>query len=290
MSGSFDAALSSGGTTADPDGTVVAAASDEPVYIEENRHYVAAADSAFLEIAERLVACGNNEAYPFDVGQNHIAAMDETEQSVYVFLLLLSAFGHDAGPQPNEGAKLFEEVSALAAQSYLGGNKSACAMVFGFPRRLQPKDFGSALDELCRAMGEGAGHRQRPLSKDQKDAGLDVVAWRPFPDGRHGKLIVFGQCATGANWPDKLTELQPCDWCRYWMKDTPATTPIRLFFVPHRIEEKKWLHTCIHGGVLFERCRIAHLAHIAPPDLVCRLGTWSQFVLERRLRAQPLAV
>jgi hypothetical protein len=286
VSGSFDASPSLEDTLEDEDVAGAEIAIEEPVQHENKNKCEAAAEGAFLEVSERFVACGDNGAYPFEVGDNYLEVRDETAQSVYVFLLLLSTFGHDAGPARGDGAKLFEEVSAQAAETYLGGNRLACSKVFGFPRRLQPKDFGPALDDLCRAMGEGVGHRERPTSKDQKDAKLDVVAWRGFPDGRRGKLIAFGQCATGANWPDKLTELQPQDWCRFWMQETPATLPIRLFFVPHRIEEQTWFHTCVHGGVLFERCRIAHLAQSSPADLVTRLTAWSRFVLDRALRVQ----
>jgi hypothetical protein len=284
VSGSFDAlpVLDDG----EEDGSVTESVFDEPARAEGEKQYEAVADDAFLEVSERLVACGGNGTYPFEVGENYLTLRDETEQSIYVFLLLLSTFGHDAGPAPGDGAKLFEEVSAQAAETYLGGNDIARSKVFGFPRRIQPKDFGSALDDLCRAMGEGVGHKGRPTSKDQKDAKLDVVAWRGFPDGRCGKLIAFGQCATGTHWRDKLTELQPHDWCRFWMRDTPATLPIRLFFVPHRIEEKTWFQTCVHGGVLFERCRIAHLAKSSPAELVTRLTAWSRFVLDRALRVQ----
>jgi hypothetical protein len=247
----------------------------------------AAADAAFLEVSERLAACGNSETYPFDVGQNHVALRDDTEQSVYVFLLLLSTFGHDAGPKKEEGAKLFEEVCARAAEAYLGGSL-ANSMVFGFPRRVGPAGFGPAVDDLCRTMGEGRGHRERPTSKDQKDAKLDVVAWRGFPDGRPGKLIAFGQCATGDHWRDKLTELQPGDWCRFWMQETPAALPIRLFFIPHRIEQEEWLHTCSLGGILLERCRISHLVRSPSPDLSSRLARWSRFVLDQALRAEDV--
>lgn len=287
VSGSYDAMSSSGDTPEEEDVVVRDQVREEPARTEGKNQYEAAADAALLEISERLAACGGNGSYPFEVGENYLALRDGTEQSTYVFLLLLSTYGHDAGPAPGEGAKLFEEVCAQAAETYLGGQQClACSRVFGFPRRLRPRQFGPALDDLCRAMGEGQGHRERPPSKDQKDAKLDVVAWRGFPDRRPGKLIAFGQCATGENWPDKLTELQPVDWCRVWMQDTPAALPIRLFFVPHRIEERAWFQTCVHGGVLFERCRIAHLVLSPPPELVSRVTDWSRFVLDRVLRGQ----
>jgi len=284
VSGSSDASPSLEDAFDDEDLAGAENAVEEPAQNECKNKCEAAAEGAFFEVTERLVACGGNGMYPFEVGENHIKVRDETEQSVYVFLLLLSTYGHDAGPATRDGAKLFEEVSAQAAETYLGGNRLACSKVFGFPRRLQPRDFGSALDRLCREMGEGVAHRERPKSKDQKDAKLDVVAWRGFPDGRCGKLIAFGQCATGANWPEKLTELNPQNWCRLWMQETPGEFPIRLFFVPHRVEEEAWYLTCVNGGVLFERCRIAHLAQSSPADLVAKLAAWSGFVLDRSLR------
>ncbi len=286
VSGTYDAAPSP--EDAEPEnGEAGEDVADEPERTERKSQYEAAADGAFLEVSDRVAACGGEETYPFEASDNYLAVREQTERSVYVFLLLLSAFGHDAGPTPGDGAKLFEELAAQAAQTYLGGQMGlARSKVFGFPRRLLPKDFGSALDDLCRTLGEGLGHRERPTSNDQKDAKLDVVAWREFPDSRRGKLIAFGQCATGANWAEKLTELQPPEWCRFWMRETPATLPVRFFFVPHRIAEKDWFQTCVHGGVLFERCRIAHLVRELPSELTGRLTAWSGFVLDRALRAQ----
>jgi len=285
VSGSFDASPALEDTLEEEDVAVGGSVSEEPGRTEGKKQYEAAADDAFLEVSERLVACGGNGAYPFEVGENYLAVRDETEQSVYVFLLLLSTFGHDAGPAPGDGAKLFEEVSAQAAETYLGGKHAlACSKVFGFPRRLQPKNFGSALDDLCRAIGEGKGHRPCRLSKDQKDAKLDVVAWRAFPDGRPGKSLAFGQCATGNDWRDKRTELQSQAWCEQWMQETPVVPAMRFFFIPHRIPYNDWAYTCRLGGVLFERCRIAHLLGSLAPDISAKLNEWSRFVLDRSLR------
>ena len=130
-------------------------------------------------------------------------------------------------------------------------------------------------------MGEGLGCKSRPELPNQKDAQLDVVAWREFNDARKGKLIAFGQCATGQNWRDKLLELPPTqDWCTYWMKDRPATWPVRMFFVPHRVEFKHWMHTCVQAGILFDRCRIAVHTTGIDEDLRERCRKWATDVLE----------
>ena len=51
--------------------------------------------------------------------------------------------------------------------------------------------------------------------------------------------MVFGQCATGRNWRDKLTDdLQPGDFCKRWFREQPAFTPSSAFFVPGHMGER----------------------------------------------------
>src|SRR5207249_864771 len=127
----------------------------------------------------------------------YIELRKEQEESVYLFLLLLSKFGKDAGPSGIDAACLFEKVCIEAARSYFGGLKLGVeGYHFGAPRRSTPKKFADALNEMCTRMGEGVGCRlDRPRVNVQKDAKLDLVVWRHFPDNRAGKLIGFGQCA-----------------------------------------------------------------------------------------------
>lgn len=243
--------------------------------------YEAAVESAFTEITDRFNACGAERGmYPFALEADYIALATDTRNSVYTFLLLLSSFGGSAGPKPIQGAKLFEEVCAKAAEEYLGGaNVTVKSRVFGFPRRVLPAGFKEALQKLCDDLQEGIGPRNRPNSRDQKDARLDIVAWHDFSDTRPGKLITFGQCATGRNWNEKLTDLQPREWCELWMQDRPAVLPVRMFFVPHRVSRKDWLHTSIYGGILFDRCRIARYSSLIEQPLRKQLATWSKDVL-----------
>ena len=241
-------------------------------------------EDIFNELSGRAIFC--SEAYPFEVKSAAIQYKDDGVDSVYAFLALLSKFGKDAGPPGSNGAKLFEEVCAKAAETYLGDNEYTASYVFGFPRRLAPADFKSALDLLCRELGEGSGHRPgRNELPDQKDAKLDVVAWRDFRDKRQGKLIAFGQCATGQNWEEKLSELPDTGkWCGSWMRDFPSVLPIRMFFVPHRIELSRWLKACWDGGILFDRCRIAELTINLPEEIKGKCAEWVNHVLKEKLR------
>ena len=260
----------------------------EPESIEEitdegSERSQAIAEDAFAELHDRSVACGGHPVgYPFDVFERYIQGKSGSQKSIYTFLLLLSQFGKDAGPPGLDAADLFERVSAVAALEYFGGSASgARAYPFGFPRRLTPRGFKDALDDLCREMGEGGGCREWPTRHDQKDGHLDLAVWRPFPDRRGGKLIGFGQCATGKDWfsGGKLHELQPATFCASWMHVRPLVEPVRLFFIPFRAELAKWNLVGYAGGIVFDRCRISELARDIDAEVLKSCEAWCEHVL-----------
>jgi hypothetical protein len=113
--------------------------------------------------------------------------------------------------------------------------------------------------------------------------GSILVLWNDFGDDRPGKLIGFAQCATGANWKTKLTELQPDIWCNLWMHSTPLTYPVRVFFVPFSVDDEYWAEAIGYGGILFDRTRIASLAD---PDRTVRseVARWTRAVIKEQLR------
>jgi hypothetical protein len=217
----------------------------------------ATAEGAFSELDDRVTSCGAGCAYPFVLGDQSLEVREDGERSVYTFLLLLSLAGYKAGPPGVKPTELFEEISGHAAQRYLGGDGVTGAYQFGFPRRTKPKGFRRALDDLCGQLGEGTGSRSSPTSTRQKDGKLDIALWRPFPDGREGKLMAFGQCATGKHWADKKFELQPQPFCSKWMLAQPTVLPVRLLFVPDRVSRVDWRDVCYDAGILFDRCRLA---------------------------------
>lgn len=254
----------------------------EEITDEGSERSQAVAEDALGEVSDRLTACGSHPvSYPFEVQPRYIQARANFDDSVYVFLLVLSTFGKDAGPSTLDGADLFEQVSAYAAEQYLGGaDRGAKRYLFGFPRRVSPAGFRDAVDDLCVRIGEGGRSRNRPTRSDQKDAKLDLVVWRAFDDGRVGKLIGFGQCATGHNWRTKLSELQTPAFWKKWITEPAAVDPVRMFFVPFRVEAIKWDDASIDGGILFDRCRIASLAANLDDALRRSCRRWTRHVLK----------
>ncbi|TCM35142.1 hypothetical protein [Kribbella sp. VKM Ac-2568] len=243
------------------------------------------ADEAFSRLDVRSKSCG--DGYPFKIADQTVSVRDPNFiDSPYVFMLLLRHFGVKAGPRTVKGAGNFEELAEVAARHYLGGTASGVrSFHFGFPRRTTPAGFEAALNELCEAVGEGGGSRSRPSRKDQKDAKLDLVAWRPFADGRNGKVIAFGQCAAGDNWDGKATELSPMQFTGLWLLTSRfAFTPVVFFFVPGCLSDEEWDSVSFLGNTVpFDRCRVSAMLADAglPADLQGRTKRWSKYVLER---------
>ncbi len=212
-----------------------------------------------LEARDRAAA----EAYAFQLDPKGVLLRrhETTHFSAYVFCLCLSytRFTHIPGSRTFP-RRYFEDLACLAAQNYLNGE----SVRFAAPRTVLPGRFYEALDQLCRLMIEGGPHRRRDRQAGQ-DRKLDVVAWRHFPDRQAGKVLMFGQCASGDDWADKLGELNPDAFCKSLLVGQPISPFIRAFFMPHRVESADWEDTCRQGGIVFDRCRLAYWAHQSPP-------------------------
>ena len=220
-------------------------------------------DAVFSEAETRIEACGERN-YPFQLEHNVLTSRDRHCSNVYSFLLLLSFYGEKAVAGVN-AAKLFEDVCAHAIAIYLGCSKSpASTHIFGFPRRIGAKHFPKAVQDLCSNMLlEGQADSMFPKASSKKDAGLDIVAWLPFPDRKRSKIIAFAQCATGQFWWGKRNELQPLSWCNKWLTKHPAVTPVKMFLVPHTITDDDWAELAYDAGVVFDRFRITYFAEQA---------------------------
>lgn len=232
------------------------------------------ADGAFEQLDWRNTYLGEN--YPFEIGDGSLIARQEASASPYMFLAALTAVTPD-----QKSAGLFEQVSAAALVQYLGGPDAARSYGFGFPRRAgKPKGFREAIEDLCREMGDGGGCKEpRPRTSTIKDAKLDVVAWVPFRDGRRSQLSVFGQCAAGRDWFDRIHELQPADFCDTWLRQRPLPTPLPAFFVPRAVAEGHWFRA-VPGKIFFDRMRIARLLGKLDDDLAKACADWVTSVLE----------
>lgn len=233
----------------------------------------------FTELEARALASGTG--YPFEVVGDTLQARDDwADHSAYVFCLCLS-WRRWRRPQGSSyfPERIFESLCTEAARKCLNGG----SVRFGSPRvRSQiAASFARAIDELChRHFNEGAGFKNDEPPRWQKDYGLDVVAWRDWPDMQPGKLLLFGNCAAGWDWEDKLDELQPDNFRNRWMNG-PDSPIIKAFFVPHRVPPVRWRGTVAAAGILFERCRIANLTTALPAESHFGDGVaWMTMIIE----------
>ena len=240
------------------------------------------ADRTWAEIERRQRWCGrDNGFYPFDVTPGSVSLKNSPETSSYVFQLLLSAFGKDAGPSGTFGERVFEHLSSSAGRSYLGGeDNNARQFRFGSPRQ-DRTGFKTALHNLCRELKCGRVKQDAALMSNQKDSHLDIVVWRPLLDEREGQVIGFGQCATGKNWDKKFEELQPGNFADEWLEDRFYPDPFRMFFIPHCVEDEHWRHVTIHAGLVFDRCRTTQLAGTLDGDLLDECRRWSSYAIKQ---------
>ena len=232
---------------------------------------------AFKEIERRLIACGD-QRYPFSVtatGQSIILSGEPTPgHLLYCYLLLSTRLNmqSDRTHAGIDGTLLFEHVSAAIAVSFWG--QRADAMVFG--TGAEQGGFEAKVNLLCERLGEGGGFVNRnngPVT--QNDGKLDVVVWKGFNDGRTGRLIGFGQCKTGRNWRDSLTQLQSSAFVKSWLCDAPPVDPVRLFFVSEVVGDELWYSQITQGGLLFDRCRVMdYFSEDMPETTMQDVTTW----------------
>lgn len=203
--------------------------------------------------------------YPFDLSGGTLSLKERPweDYGAYLLCLCLSYFGSRPVPGvPVFPERLFESLCATVAANYIGGQ----AVRFGAPRTRSEIDpvFTRAVVMLCRDhLREGVAVTAR--QRVPGDQGLDIVAWRGHPDGRSGKLILFGACATGANWIGKVFELQPEPWKDKWLSSPIRSPIVRAFFVPHRVvPDDDWSDWVSNAGIPFDRCRIAEWSPALP--------------------------
>lgn len=195
----------------------------------------------------------------------------------YTFMLLLTChtFYQNTrikGNKWKETSKLFERLVTNAVKGYLGH-----AVNIGAPRQHTiPRNFDDCLDYICRLTKERKGHKD-PLIHWRKDAGVDVVAWRPFDD-RCGQVILLVQCAAGEKWYEKVNEIDLKRWGRllYFAADPiKALAFPNVYSISRTESEDRWLDYSCSGGILLDRLRItAFASKVLELDLHDNMTAW----------------
>lgn len=231
----------------------------------------------FEYLEDRTKAGGNSYPFTLDKSGSELRITRDSlslSHYAYLFCLLVSVYRKDhlLPLRVFEGVKsavpsLFQACGTLAAAGFVSG----CSVSFDFPRE-DGSGFLTSLKRTYGHLGEGVTRHISPpgASPSQKDGGIDVIAWRPFPDGHPGQLYLLGQCASGKEWREKSVEPQIKKFY-YWFTSLPASPIVQAIFIPFSAdenvkplygrsysEERHGYYLChTYGlGIIFDRCRI----------------------------------
>lgn len=181
---------------------------------------------------------------------------DWQEFPAYSFCLMLSlrtayptwarSFGQDYTRQGD----LFER---LTAESVSSSFRDWTVCPTGWTKE-HPGQLGKIVVEIAEQLGEPIGTVERWTSARAKEAGLDLLCFRRFPDRRGGLPVFLFQCASGADWKSKLHTPN----IRIWTKViTFSSDPKKAFSMPYALDEIEFNRNAnIVDGLLLDRHRL----------------------------------
>lgn len=229
--------------------------------------------------------------YPFRIQAGTRVVCDEEWPDVapYAFCLTLSlskaypawwqGFGANFGPQ----GQLFEDLTAESVASMFAGWETHQT---GWSATA-PNLIAGIVRQVADLIGEATGDIGRWSARRAKEAGLDLLCYRPFSDGRVGIPVMLFQCASGQDWRSKVHAPE----VRIWTKIISfAVDPQKAFSMPFSLDPDEFrYHANVVNGLLLDRDRLLSPGREARDwvtgDLRDRLRAWVQ----ARIDTLPLA-
>lgn len=198
------------------------------------------------------------DAYPFRTAGGGISATSSATHSPWSAMLLMSA---ESPVRPSldiaAAAEHLERITTVALAELYGPGTEAIR--FGWPSDIgRPAEFPDAICWLAEKMNVPPGNSYRPPHR--KDGGVDVVAWRPFPDGRSGFPVLLVQCTLERNYAHKAGDIDLRVWSGWLRLDTDPATALAIPEVVPAGEE--WSSLAARTVVL-DRTRLAGLAALS---------------------------
>jgi hypothetical protein len=220
------------------------------------------------------------DAYPFKIRKEGGLSYRRSHTGVYEFCLAvaINPAGEVAGA--TKASVIFELIARDVLASYLGdgarGFRAGAPSCAFENRGNSARETFLALQAQC---GEfrwcpEADFPDEPTPKHLRDAGLDIVVWKPWQDGRLAQFFAIGQCACGKNDvnAEKGRELS-LRRLEIWLRPICHAAPIRCFFVALHIPNTLHLYEISKdAGVVFDRARIALVAESSPARVKSREG------------------
>ena len=121
--------------------------------------------------------------------------------------------------------------------------------------RTQRTRLQEVVNRIADWLGEGpGGDISEWIGPRDKDGGLDLLCYRPFPDKRVGFPVYLMQCASGQNWTEKVDEPDIDLWQRLIGFVIP---PQKAFAIPFALNDDIFRRQCREiRGLFLDRYRL----------------------------------
>lgn len=211
-------------------------------------------EDALAEVERRSADFG--ALYPFRSEHRGVRIDRRDSSSLYACLLLLSLRGTPlrASGDYRSSDEVFDEIVRVAFRNHLGSG--ARALTFGTPPRGgRPGRFSLAVAWVADALG--LEMRSTAINDDYQDAGVDVIAWRAYPDGRNAFPIILVQNTVEFEYRNKPRDVRPSQW-RDWI--AVGAQPRVGFAIPFAMPsgDPLWDHINLDVDVIMDRGRLMH--------------------------------
>lgn len=194
-------------------------------------------------------------AYPFRTAGGGIAASPGAADMPWTALLLMSAQSPvRAGLDIAQAAAHLERITAAALACLYGPGTRAIRFAWPSEDRRTP-EFPDAVRWLAGEMNVPVGGAYRPPYR--KDGGVDVVAWRPFPDGRSGFPVLLVQCTLEREYAHKVADIDLRVWSGWLCLDADPGTALA---VPEVVPSGEEWNALAARTVVLDRTRLSGLA------------------------------
>ena len=119
----------------------------------------------------------------------------------------------------------------------------------------EPTRLREVVDQIAGYLGESVGDDiNKLIDPNDKDAGLDLLCYRPFPDNRTGFPVYLIQCTTAQEWRKKVGEPSVNFWRQLIKFIIP---PQKAFAIPFALNDNNFRKRCAEiGGLFLDRYRL----------------------------------
>jgi len=237
---------------------------------------------AWSELRKRQTLIGHSSPYRFEGLSVFRDVHPWKDAPAHSFCVMLSmaewhpkwagGFGRDY----TEQGRLFEDLTKEAVENLFLGWR-VCQTGWS---RSSPRKLAGIVDTVASLLDETVGDVKKWTTRHANEAGLDLVCWNPFPDGRGCYPTLLFQCASGSDWPKKLEAPDLKVWTRL-VGFRAQGFPRKAFSTPLALLDEEFDRACNKvDGLLMDRYRLLapglRKQNWVSTELAQRIGKWAK--------------